>query len=56
MACRDCCLMKSTALLREHVGDVFIVPAGRFAAGHVADAADAVDDRVVVSRPERFPS
>ena len=36
-------------MLRKHIGDVLIVPAGRFAAGHVADAADAVDDRVVVT-------
>ena len=36
-------------VLREHVGHVLVVPASRFAAGHVTDAADAVDDRVVVA-------
>src|SRR5205823_6627602 len=35
--------------LRQLVGHVLVLPARRLAAAHVADAADAVDDRVVVT-------
>ena len=35
--------------VREVVGHVLVLPARRFAAAHVADAADAIDDRHVVA-------
>jgi len=42
-------LDKTHRFFREIVGHVFIVPQCRFAAGHVADATDAVDDRLIVA-------
>ena len=41
--------MKRTALASEDVGHVFVFPQRGLAALHVADAADAVDDRLVVA-------
>ena len=35
-------------LVCNHVGNVFVCPKGGFAAGHPADAGDAVDDGVIV--------
>ena len=32
----------------NHVGNVFVCPKGGVAAGHPADAGDAVDDGVIV--------
>ena len=42
-------LDEGDGLAGDRVGHVLVLPARRLAAGHVADPADAVDDRVVVA-------
>ena len=41
--------MNETRVRREHVRHVLVFPQRGPAAGHVADAADAVDDRLIVA-------